>query len=108
MGVIFEDEKPQPEKDTRQFYKTYIDDVKECKFKGWSRNMLLVHMSLKAHQNRRTKRCDPSYDVIQKETGLCRASIHDGLTGLKDCGAIEIESKGRKGGGRAHNYKLFL
>lgn len=100
--MLFE-EKPK----ARQFYKTYLDAVKAGYYKGWSKAELLVWKSLNAHEHRKTKRCDPSYEVIHNETGLTREHIYSGLQKLQKRGALKIEKVDRPQGGKRNVYTLI-
>jgi hypothetical protein len=97
-------EKPKPK--TRQFFRVFYDAVDKCYFKGWSKAELLVWIAISRRAHRQTGECDPSYDDIQKLTGLNREHIHSALTKLQKRGVILIEKLPRKKGGQFNHYTL--
>ena len=67
----------------------------------------VVGTRLALHHNDKTGRCDPSLDRLVAGVSKARSGVHAALVELAEGGWIEIESRGREGGGRGTNvYRL--
>lgn len=58
--------------------------------------LIVARVLLLKFANATTGRCFPSYDAIQKATGLCRATIAKALMALEDIGALQITRRLRR------------